>query len=69
MPDLAQRTLDTATQLEPENVSAWVNLGTVLLALDRPREALAAFERARTIDPSHPAANAGVSEARRRAVH
>jgi tetratricopeptide (TPR) repeat protein len=43
---------DRATQLDPANANAWLNLGMTLSILDRESEALPAFERAIMLDPT-----------------
>jgi tetratricopeptide (TPR) repeat protein len=49
----------------PTFASAWANLGGTLGELDRPAEALAAFERALALEPSNPQALNNVGVVRR----
>ena len=53
----ALRTQQLLLNLAPLDVSAWVNLATVQLALQRPAEALASLDRALALDPARPASH------------
>ena len=59
------RTFPAAAELLPGFAPAWANLGGTLGELDRPQEALAAFERALAIDPSSPQALNNIGVVRR----
>jgi len=61
----ASESFQVAANLLPGFISSWANLGATLGELDRPQEALAAFERALAIDPSNPQALNNVGVARR----
>lgn len=50
----AQRTLEDATRLDPQNDEIWVDLGRVLLELGEDREAMKVFTTAGKIDPRNP---------------
>ena len=56
--------LDRTLALEPRHYEAWMTKGTILQELKRPREALTAFEAARTIYPALKAAQDAVRELR-----
>ncbi len=49
----AQRMLERAAELEPEQPEIWKSLGLVHLGADRATDALAAFDRALQFDPQH----------------
>jgi len=61
----ASESFQVAANLLPGFISSWANLGATLGELDRPHEALAAFERALAIDPSNPQALNNVGVVRR----
>ncbi len=47
---------DAALKLRPDLVSAWVNRGVALQALNRNHDALVSYERALACQPGHPTA-------------
>jgi len=49
----ARQLFEHATQLDPEDVSAWSGLGDMCALLQRDAEALAAFEHALTLSPEN----------------
>ncbi|MGH8125925.1 MAG: tetratricopeptide repeat-containing sulfotransferase family protein [Rhodanobacteraceae bacterium] len=61
--------LRRACELAPDCVLAWYNLGEVARALARPDEAIAAFERALAIDPTHTPAMLALARTRASAGH
>jgi len=62
--DEARRELEAALAVDPELPSAWERLGRIALRAGRAREALAAFERQRTLDPAVPRIELLITEAR-----
>jgi tetratricopeptide (TPR) repeat protein len=51
--DAAERLLRRAVALAPRNVGVWSNLGTVLRERGQSADAIAAFQHALSIDPTH----------------
>lgn len=49
-PEAAERYFRRAIEIEPRNASAWTNLGVALDRTDRDDDALAAYERAATLE-------------------
>ena len=49
----ALEAFDKAVQLRPDAVMLWNNRGNVLLALERPADALQCFQQILTLDPHH----------------
>jgi tetratricopeptide (TPR) repeat protein len=45
---------ETAIRIDPDNAEAWFNEGYALAGLKRYDEAIAAFDRVQSIDPSYP---------------
>jgi len=62
--DEARRELEAALAVDPELPNAWERLGRIALRAGRAREALAAFERQRTLDPAVPRIELLITEAR-----
>ncbi|HEX9668075.1 MAG TPA: protein kinase, partial [Thermoanaerobaculia bacterium] len=62
--DLAVEAGDSARQLDPEDPEVDVTLGTLYTRTGKPREALAAFERALAAHPEHFEALLGLARAR-----
>jgi tetratricopeptide (TPR) repeat protein len=63
-PELSERglvSLDRALALRPESGEAWRYRGSALTTLGRDAEAIAAFERALSLDPTDAAAHSGVA--------
>ncbi len=54
--DDAEALLRRATQLAPDHVPAWLNLGSILAERNKRDEALAAYKQATRIEPGHPGA-------------
>jgi tetratricopeptide (TPR) repeat protein len=61
----ASERFQTSANLLPVFAPAWANLGGTLGELDKPQEALGAFERALALDPSSPQALNNVGVVRR----
>lgn len=55
--DQSQREFLQITQLQPNNVSAWIQLGVVRIRQKKPAFAIAAFQQACKIDPTLPLAH------------
>lgn len=51
--DAAERLLRRAVTLAPRNVGVWSNMGTVLRERGQSADAIAAFQHALSIDPTH----------------
>ena len=49
----ACKALDKAVQLKPEDTELWINLGSVLVDLKRPADALLTYQHVLKLDPSH----------------
>ena len=54
--------LRRSTELDPQSVEVWMNLGRVRLQLEQAESASKAFQRAIVLDPVNPAAHAGAGE-------
>ena len=61
----ASESFQAAADLLPRFAPAWANLGATLGELDRPAEALAAFEHALALEPDNPQALNNVGVVRR----
>ncbi len=61
-PDQAMADARKSVEFDPTDGAAWLQLGNALEALEQPREALEAYERARALSPGEPriANNVGV---------
>jgi Tfp pilus assembly protein PilF len=60
--DRAERLLRRATTLAPRNADVWNNLGTVLRERGQSADAIAAFQHALAIDPSHQGARVSLAQ-------
>ena len=56
--DVARSSIEAASQLNPGNIFAWVNLGMLHARNQELESARNALERARAIDPNHAAVQA-----------
>jgi len=52
----AEALLRRATQLAPDHVSAWLNLGSILAERNKRDEAMVAYRKATKVEPGHPGA-------------
>ena len=59
---LAAHRFGQATELEPEYVEAWNNLGSTLSDMGKPDSAIAAFERALELEPHYADAHFNLAE-------
>ena len=60
----AESELKRALELNPQNSMATGNMGYLLLALDRPKEAIEWFEKTLQLNPNHPTARSALEKAR-----
>ena len=60
--DRAERLLRRAAQLAPRNAGVWNNLGTVLRERGQSGDAIAAFQHALDIDPTHQTARVSLAQ-------
>lgn len=60
--DGAERLLRRAVSLAPRNAGVWSNLGTVLRERGQSADAIAAFQHALSIDPSHQASRISLAQ-------
>lgn len=60
--DGAERLLRRAVSLAPRNAGVWSNLGTVLRERGQSADAIAAFQHALSIDPSHQASRIALAQ-------
>lgn len=59
-----RKTLEEAVRQRPEDAAAWTAYGELLLRMDKPRQAAAAFEEVLKLNPGDPAGRLGLGLAK-----